>query len=67
MGNQRLYDLVICVVPVYLALSLCVIGRPSLALSFLRWIGPAKPHHFSREVSMEMNTAGSREKMCDSN
>ena len=38
MGDQTVYDLVLCALVAYVALGLCFIGRPSLALPILRWI-----------------------------
>lgn len=56
MGNQALYDLVVSAVPFYLVLCLCIIGRPSLALTFSRWIRNAKLSFSSTKVSSKLRS-----------
>jgi hypothetical protein len=59
MGNQKLCDLIIFAVLSYLILCLCLIGRPSLAVTFLRSIRHAKLYFSSsRTIPSSMNEAG---------
>jgi len=55
MGNQTLYDLIISAVPFYLVLCLCVIARPSLAVTVLPSIRHAKLHLSLRKVPSRVN------------
>jgi hypothetical protein len=66
MGNQTLYDTITCAMLFYLALCLCLIGRPSLAVTLLRSIRNARPYLSSSKVMSRLNEAGPRTKMRDS-
>jgi hypothetical protein len=60
MGDQPLYDLIITAVPFYLLLCLCMIGRPSPAVTLLRWSRHAKLYLSLRKVPPRVNEASSR-------
>ncbi len=51
MGNQMLYDLTLFAILFYLTLCLCLIGRPSLAIRFLRKIRCDEPSMSSSKRS----------------
>jgi hypothetical protein len=59
MGNQTLCDLIISAVLSYLILCLCLIGRPSLAMTFFRSIRHARLYFSpSRKIPSSANEAG---------
>lgn len=67
MGNQIVCDLLISAVLSYLVLCLCVIGRPSLAVTFLRSNRHAKLHlSSSTKIPSRVNEAGSSTNLRDS-